>query len=241
MFKTDPEDPDKKIERTGDEVCEYVKATTDADGKEYDEDECQDSHIQFNKMYYCDFHNAFGKAKTAVFFPVGIAMMFIFMRCLSTTADEYLSPSLEYMTIRFGISESLAGVTILAFGNGAPDLFTSISAGSEDAVTTMSPLLGSALFISTVVVGLSTYASKPSLQIKVTSSLFLRDLTLFILMNIYLFIVLMWIKEITYLIAFSFAFIYIAYVIVVVIQSKYTNGEGVDEEASRVIKNAKEF
>jgi sodium/potassium/calcium exchanger 6 len=168
-------------------------------------------------MYYCDFHNMFGESKTYVFFPVGLFLMFIFMRCLSTTADEYLSPSLEYMTIRFGISESLAGVTILAFGNGAPDLFTAMSAGSSDAVTTMSPLLGSALFISTVVVGLSTYASKPDLKIKVTSSLFLRDLTLFILMNIYLLVILFWIKEITYLVAFSFAFIYIAYVIVVVI------------------------
>lgn len=167
-------------------------------------------------------------------------MMFIFMRCLSTTADEYLSPSLEYMTIRFGISESLAGVTILAFGNGAPDLFTAMSAGSEDAVTTMSPLLGSALFISTVVVGLSTFASKPDLQIKVTSSLFLRDLALFIAMNIYLLVVLLVIKDITYVIAFSFLFIYVVYVILVVIQSKFTNEED-DEETSRVIRNAKEF
>ena len=80
-------------------------------------------------MYYCDFQNAFGDKKMYVFFPIGLFMMFIFMRNLSTTADEYLSPSLEFMTIKFGISESLAGVTILAFGNGAPDLFTSISAG----------------------------------------------------------------------------------------------------------------
>jgi sodium/potassium/calcium exchanger 6 len=114
-------------------------------------------------MYYCDFHAAFGDYKVFVFFPVGLFMMFIFMRNLSTTADEYLSPSLEYMTIKFGISESLAGVTLLAFGNGAPDLFTAMSAGGENAVSTMSPLLGSALFISSVVVCLSTYASKPNL------------------------------------------------------------------------------
>ena len=204
----------------------------DEDGEEL-EDECQDSHIQFNRMYYCDF-NTFGNAKAYVFFPIGMAMMFVFMRCLSTTADEYLSPSLEYMTVKFGISESLAGVTLLAFGNGAPDLFTAMSAGSEDAVTTMSPLLGSALFISTIVVALSTFASKPDLKIKVTSSLFLRDLALFIFMNLYLLIVLTAIKEITYLIAFSFAFIYIVYVVVVVVMSKYISSED-DDETSRVI------
>jgi sodium/potassium/calcium exchanger 6 len=144
-------------------MCEYILAKTDPDGREYDDDECLNERIQFNQMYYCRFEKAFGDNKIYAFFPIGLFMMFFFMRNLSTTADEYLSPSLEYMTIKFGISESLAGVTILAFGNGAPDLFTSMSAGGDNAVTTMSPLLGSALFISSVVVCLSTYASKPDL------------------------------------------------------------------------------
>jgi len=52
----------------------------------------------------------------------------ILLYCLATTADEYLSPTLEYMTIKFGLSESIAGVTFLALGNGSPDVFTSISA-----------------------------------------------------------------------------------------------------------------
>lgn len=59
-------------------------------------------------------------------------------------------------------------------------------------------------------------------------------------MNIYLLIVLLVIKDITYVIAFSFLFIYVVYVIIVVIQSKFTNEED-DEETSRVIRNAKEF
>jgi sodium/potassium/calcium exchanger 6 len=49
---------------------------------------------------------------------------------LSSTADEYLSPALEYLTLKFGISESLAGVTLLAFGNGAPDVFSSLNASN---------------------------------------------------------------------------------------------------------------
>jgi len=49
---------------------------------------------------------------------------------LGSTADAYLSPALEYMTVKFGISESLAGVTLLAFGNGAPDVFSSISSAT---------------------------------------------------------------------------------------------------------------
>jgi Ca2+/Na+ antiporter len=49
--------------------------------------------------------------------------MFIGMYCLASTADLYLSPALETMTIKFGLSDSLAGVTLLAFRNGAPDVF----------------------------------------------------------------------------------------------------------------------
>jgi sodium/potassium/calcium exchanger 6 len=198
-------------------MCDYILTTKDRYGVEYTEDECMSERIQFNQMYYCRFQHAFGDAKIYVFFPCGMFMMFFFMRLLSTTADEYLSPSLEYMTIKFGISESLAGVTILAFGNGAPDLFTSMSAGSDNAVITMSPLLGSALFISSCVVCLSTYASKPDNKIKVTSSLFLRDITLFIFMDLYLLTILFFIENITYLIACSFALIYFSYVVVVVI------------------------
>ena len=51
------------------------------------------------------------------------------MYLLASTADLYLSPALERITLRLGLSESLAGVTLLAFGNGAPDVFTSIAAG----------------------------------------------------------------------------------------------------------------
>jgi Ca2+/Na+ antiporter len=38
------------------------------------------------------------------------------------------------MTVKFKLSESLAGVTLLAFGNGAPDVFSAVAAalGSED-------------------------------------------------------------------------------------------------------------
>mmetsp|Transcript_4570 Transcript_4570/g.6929 ORF Transcript_4570/g.6929 Transcript_4570/m.6929 type:complete len:83 (+) Transcript_4570:321-569(+) len=79
---------------------------------------------------------------------------------LASTADVYLSPSLEFMTVRFSLSESLAGVTLLAFGNGAPDVFSAIAASlsgssddigsqesSEAEILSISSLVGSAIFI----------------------------------------------------------------------------------------------
>jgi sodium/potassium/calcium exchanger 6 len=98
------------------------------------------------------------------------------MYILSSTADEYLSPSLEYITERFQISESFAGVTFLAFGNGAPDVFSSISSAKSSAISDGSnkdksigdnnlpvcALLGSTLFLSSVVLGLVNFYSVPA-------------------------------------------------------------------------------
>lgn len=76
---------------------------------------------------------------------------------LSFTADEYLSPSLQQISRTFKLSESLAGVTLLAFGGGAPDVFASLSAvsgaESKGAEMGIAVLLGSSLFILAVVGG----------------------------------------------------------------------------------------
>ena len=58
-----------------------------------------------------------------------------------------------------GISESLSGVTFLAFGNGAPDVFSAISANAgdpaktdpDDTLLSLCGLLGATVFISSVV------------------------------------------------------------------------------------------
>ena len=52
---------------------------------------------------------------------------------LGSTADSYLSPALETISDKFSCSESLAGVTLLAFGNGAPDVFSAIAASGDSS------------------------------------------------------------------------------------------------------------
>jgi sodium/potassium/calcium exchanger 6 len=134
------------------------------------------------------------------------------MMAMGSTADSYLSPALEYMTVKFSISESLAGVTLLAFGNGAPDVFASVaSAAKSDDVTkvkeysgdgfeAMTPLLGSAFFISSVVIPLALYASAIPDEngviqryIKLTPKFFVRDIIFFYLVLCYILIVIFFI------------------------------------------------
>ena len=82
-------------------------------------------------MYYCGFESLTEVGRLILFVFVGSLLMFLWLYNLATTADNYLAPSLEYLTVKSKINESLAGVTLLALANGAPDVFTAISANTS--------------------------------------------------------------------------------------------------------------
>lgn len=163
-----------------------------------------------------------------MFLPVGAVFLFIGMYLLSETADAYLSPALETITVRFKLPESFAGVTLLALGNGAPDVFSSIAAAQgkdPNAITSVSIVVGGTFFISSVVVALSTRASNlnpnpnepPIHKIKVTPRFFLRDLTFYMITIIYLIVIMLAVKEFTVGTSAAFLIIYTIYVILVVV------------------------
>ncbi len=100
---------------------------------------------------------------------------------LSFTADEFLSPSLQQISKTFKLSESLAGVTLLAFGGGAPDVFASLSAAQggdlEGIEMAIAVLLGSSFFILSVInAGVIYYAPK---TIVLNKTFFIRDASFF--------------------------------------------------------------
>ena len=93
---------------------------------------------------------------------------------LGSTAGNYLSPTLGKICERLNLSYNVAGVTFLAFGNGAPDVFSSIASflGGEDApMIGLNALLGGSMFVCTVVVGSIAILSPCELSARV----FLRD------------------------------------------------------------------
>lgn len=199
-------------------------------------------------MYYCGFQSAFGDVGKVIFFiPVGAFVLFVGMFTLQTTAENYLSPSLAFITTRFKIPESLAGVTLLAFGNGAPDFFASLAASSSsegieiEGTTSMSLILGGTLFISTVVTAMSTNASnlnpnkngKPIKKITVTPRFFLRDLMFFLAAMIYLLFEMLVLKKITLQSALGLPFMYLMFCFVVIYQSNQKKPKA--EESEKLI------
>ncbi len=148
--------------------CEYLDAE-------------HESMINFSKLYYCDLEENFW-----VFGPLTIFLFLLCLYLLGTTADEFLSSSLEYLAEKLGFSETLSGVTLLALGNGAPDVFASFSAASspEGLHLSMASISGGILFISTIVSSLIIFSSEKLIGIK--RELLFRDAGFLILSIVFL-------------------------------------------------------
>lgn len=141
---------------------------------------------------------------------------------LSYTADDYLSPSLEKIASTFKMSESLAGVTLMAFGAGAPDVFASISASEggemEGIVMGISVLLGSSLFILAVVTSL-VILSSPN-DIKLNWQFFLRDAFFLFCSLILMMVSMVYFERIDMTMSLSFLGLYTLYVVSVFLQDR---------------------
>jgi sodium/potassium/calcium exchanger 6 len=64
---------------------------------------------------------------------------------LGLVADAFFVPNLTKISSQLKLSENVAGVTLVAFGNGAPDIFSAIAsfgAGGEVAKLAIGSLIG---------------------------------------------------------------------------------------------------
>lgn len=90
-----------------------------------------------------------GRSVVTVFI-ITLVLFFI----MYAVSSDYLTPSLAHLSAACNMSPDLAGLTFLAFGNGAPDLFTALSGADEAPEMILSSSIGAGLFIFTVVFGL---------------------------------------------------------------------------------------
>ena len=88
-----------------------------------------------------------------------VPWLLMLLLALGSTADVFLMPQLHYLSDLLRLSPDVAGVTLLAVGNGAPDVFSAIAVATGNLQTQMdlslmlSDIIGGTLFIMTVVVG----------------------------------------------------------------------------------------
>lgn len=140
---------------------------------------CSDTGAGIFGSYITVWHCQLGGA-AAAFLPLGLWLV-VLIFALGTTADVYLIPQLNYLSEFLKLSPDVAGVTLLAFGNGAPDVFTGIAVATQhdvemDFSLLLSDLVGGSMFIMTVVVGAVVWiANKAEPAWKVERVPFWRD------------------------------------------------------------------
>ncbi|TGJ87335.1 hypothetical protein E0Z10_g1460 [Xylaria hypoxylon] len=105
--------------------------------------------IEYLTFYYCRL----GHVQ-----PLAFIVLVLWLGLLFTTiglaASDFFSVNLSTISTFLGLSESLAGVTFLAFGNGSPDVFSTFAAMSSNSGSmAVGELIGAAGFITTVVAG----------------------------------------------------------------------------------------
>ncbi|KAH8890871.1 hypothetical protein GQ53DRAFT_782167 [Thozetella sp. PMI_491] len=128
--------------------------------------------FHYLSFYYCTL----GGVK-----PVAFAVLVVWLGLLFSTigiaASDFFSVNLSTIASVLGLSESLAGVTFLAFGNGSPDVFSTFAAmGSNSGSMAVGELIGAAGFITAVVAGSMALVR----EFRVSRKTFVRDILFFI-------------------------------------------------------------
>ncbi|XP_074643331.1 mitochondrial sodium/calcium exchanger protein-like isoform X4 [Tubulanus polymorphus] len=185
------------------DVCAFINATADC--------LIGDGFINYVKVVYCSFSHLI---------PLGVITLTIWwlflFAGLASTADEFFCPNLAVISKTLRLSQNIAGVTFLAFGNGAPDIFSSISAVGNakdgDAGLAIGALVGAGIFVTTVVAGtISIVCPFTSMERP-----FLRDIVFYIGAVFWTFYVL-YDGDISTAEAVGFICYYVVYVLLVVI------------------------
>ncbi|KAE8677002.1 Cation/calcium exchanger 2 [Hibiscus syriacus] len=183
--------------------CSYLKSSNPC---------VYQGYIDYLHLFYCNF----GQFPLLGHFLLVVWLVVLFY-LLGNTASEYFCYSLESLSSLLKLSPTLAGVTLLSLGNGAPDVFSSIvsfmDSGTQDVG--INTVLGGVFFVTCVVVGMiGTFVHRK--RVPVNKPAFVRDVC-YLLLVLATLILILSIGEVSVWAAMAFSSMYIVYVILVYI------------------------
>ena len=192
-------DDECRLVHRADDQCAFVRSHCPAD---------EGGFSAYLELFYCRL----GHAK-----PVAFIILILWLGLLFSTigiaASDFFCIDLSTIAAILGMSESLTGVTFLAFGNGSPDVFSTFAAMSTNSGSlAVGELFGAAGFITAVVSG-SMALIKP---FHVGRKSFVRDVCFFTVAAAFsLFFI--WDGKLRFWECLSMVLFYLFYVVFVVV------------------------
>ncbi|KAF2280909.1 sodium/calcium exchanger protein-like protein [Westerdykella ornata] len=163
----------REVVMVQDEECRLVHHATDKCA--FIKANCPDEEagiFSYLDLYYCRLPHAQPFA-----FMLLVLWLALLFSTIGIAASDFFCVNLSTIANLLGMSESMAGVTFLAFGNGSPDVFSTFAAMSTNSASlAIGELIGAAGFITAVVAG-SMGLVRP---FKVARKSFVRDVSFFI-------------------------------------------------------------
>ncbi|XP_060049023.1 mitochondrial sodium/calcium exchanger protein isoform X3 [Erinaceus europaeus] len=186
----------------GSERCHFIQTTAD----------CRSSggYLDYLAGIFCLFPPSLLPLAVTLY---ALWLLYLFL-ILGVTAAKFFCPNLSAIATTLKLSHNVAGVTFLAFGNGAPDVFSAMVAFSDPrtAGLALGALFGAGVLVTTVVAGgiallrPFTAASRP----------FLRDVS-FYLAAVFLTFTALYRGRLTLSWALGYLGLYVFYVVTVVL------------------------
>ncbi|XP_040897923.1 mitochondrial sodium/calcium exchanger protein [Toxotes jaculatrix] len=156
--------------------CAFVKNTPDCD--------MEDGFINYLRVSFC----LLPPNLTPLTITLCIIWLLFLFVVLGLAAAKFFCPNLSAISTSMHLTHNVAGVTFLALGNGAPDIFSAIAAFSHPhtAGLAVGALFGAGIFVTTIVAG-SVALVKP---FAVASRPFLRDVIFYMAAVFWTFLML---------------------------------------------------
>ncbi|KPM05980.1 sodium/potassium/calcium exchanger 6-like protein, partial [Sarcoptes scabiei] len=185
-----------------------------------------DGFINYIQLTYCTIQSEYYSLALLAF------ILLILFFSIGTNADDFLCPVLIAISKSLKLSDNIAGVTFLAFGNGAPDIFSSII-GITDANPNLviGQLYGAGIFVTTVVVG-SIMLTR---EFEIMKRPLMRDIIFYLITTTLVWTTFLERKILIYH-SILFIIIYIVYVFVVIV-SGYIYKRNLQNQSSMISVN----
>ncbi|XP_072982421.1 cation/calcium exchanger 1-like isoform X2 [Typha latifolia] len=184
-----------------DEKCNYLNS----------EAQClPEGYINYLSLFYC----VCGQYPILGYTMLMLWLLLLFY-LLGNTAANYFCPNLEGLSRLLKLSPTIAGVTLLSLGNGAPDAFSIMVSflGSDTSDVGLNSVLGGAFFVSSVVVGILSISLSPR-KISIDKFSFVRDIC-FLLFVLTVVLAILVIGKMNLWGAMAFTSLYLVYVFLV--------------------------